>query len=447
MTSNTLDTSLAPREASARQPAPAPMSLGRLLHGLGALVVVAAFSVFLFQQWAEGNDLSRYGLLLGNTLLLAGAGLASGLWLREAHGARLLVGLALAAVPVNFAILGGLSFPYVGGQPAAVVLPDFVIWDAGSAVLAWASIGVSLPVLGAAAWLAFRVLARRSALPLAGLYGLGNGALLVPTREGEVVAAMVLGLAAVMVVGAARLAGRDPTLATGEGRFARAVLVLPLVVLGGRSLLLYGPQALLEAVLAVIAYAAFREARRRLDGRCRALWTLELAALVAAMGVVAQVAALLPPAWTGDWVPTGLAGVLAAFLLDLARAAPARAGRYRAAAAWLLVAVASLNLQAVGGFGAALACLAASVALLVGGYQTRSFGMFTAGGAGTLAALATAVHQAVAHFSLGGWTSLALLGVVTIVAGSLVERRGGRLVPLVAAWRSRFREPAKAEAG
>jgi hypothetical protein len=78
------------------------------------------------------------------------------------------------------------------------------------------------------------------------------------------------------------------------------------------------------------------------------------------------------------------------------------------------------------------------MAVAAWGYRTRAFALFAAGAAGTLVALASAVHEVVDAFSLGGWTGLALLGVAFILAGSLLERRGERLGALVGGWRSRF---------
>ena len=49
-------------------------TLSEALRILGATVLLASMSVFLLQGWNEGNDISRYLLLLAQTGLLAAAG-------------------------------------------------------------------------------------------------------------------------------------------------------------------------------------------------------------------------------------------------------------------------------------------------------------------------------------------------------------------------------------
>jgi len=74
-------------------------SLSGLLRGLGGLVIIVAFVIFLFKGWRDGDELSRYLLLIGHSLILSLAGFASGHLLHEGKGARLFIALALAAVP------------------------------------------------------------------------------------------------------------------------------------------------------------------------------------------------------------------------------------------------------------------------------------------------------------------------------------------------------------
>ena len=68
------------------------LSFSSLLRGLGGLVVVAAFSVFLFQRWEGGSDITHYYLLLGHTVMLTLAGFASGRFMRQTQAARRLWG-------------------------------------------------------------------------------------------------------------------------------------------------------------------------------------------------------------------------------------------------------------------------------------------------------------------------------------------------------------------
>ncbi len=80
--------------------------LPTLLRILGAGALVVAMYSYLAKGWESGNDIFRYLLMLGHTGVLTAIGLASGHWLKESKGARLLLTLALVSVPANFAILG-----------------------------------------------------------------------------------------------------------------------------------------------------------------------------------------------------------------------------------------------------------------------------------------------------------------------------------------------------
>ena len=44
--------------------------ISRLLRAIGAIIIVASASTFLFQHWTPGSDLQRYLLLLGFTSVL-----------------------------------------------------------------------------------------------------------------------------------------------------------------------------------------------------------------------------------------------------------------------------------------------------------------------------------------------------------------------------------------
>lgn len=305
--------------SDAATPPATRLPLSALLRGLGALVVVGAFVLYLFQGWRGGDDLTRTLLLLGHTVALTLAGFALGHWLREPRGARPFIALALAAMPVSFAFLGGLLYNHVGTvmpDPAAAGFwrsapdgalalgPVLLLTVAASAVL-WLAIGIG-----------FLVLARRSAWRLTALYLLANLALLVPVREGLGVPVLVLGLALLLAIGAAQLRRADASLATAEGLFARLVLALPLLLMAGRSLWLYAPDALLFAVLALLGYGALRLA---IDAGARWPQALETAAAgMATLAAGCVLLALSPVHGLADAAKLPIAAlVLAGLLLDL----------------------------------------------------------------------------------------------------------------------------------
>src|SRR3954463_12290302 len=115
-----------------------PDAFTRALRIAGAALVVAAASTFMLQNWQVGNDLTRYAMLVGQSLLLAAAAYFVGLTVREGRSARTFLALVLSTIPVSFAVLGGLVYSrfHPGELP---LLPHYASWVAptrGSALLA-----------------------------------------------------------------------------------------------------------------------------------------------------------------------------------------------------------------------------------------------------------------------------------------------------------------------
>jgi hypothetical protein len=433
-----------PRRATLRK----VLTLSGLLRGLGGLVIVAAFVVLLFQGWRDGDDLSRYLLLMGHTLVLTLAGFAAGHLLHEGKGARLFIALALIAIPVNFAFLGGISYEQLTWDPAQTVQTALGFWHpaAGAETLApdlvLSLTGAALPVLGVSIWIGFLVMARRSARPLSGLFLLSNAALLVPTRDTALVSGLLLGLGLLLTVLVVRLRRRDPSLATAEGLFARAILALPLLVMGGRSIWFYAPSDLFFTSLALIGYLGLRQALGQVADDSR--WRIPVEGAAVAMAGISTLFAFATAielhGLHGVFKLPIAGAILAGLLLDLSTRTLSRASLYRSAAVLTATAPLLANLFAFGGFANALVCLVAGIATLGYGYLTRQRPLFVIGLISALTGMGFAGTEAFAHFTIGGWTGLVLLGVATILAGSLIERHGQTMKATLLRWHHHFNE-------
>lgn len=108
-----------------------PEALTRALRIAGAALVVASASTFMLQHWQGGNDLRRFAMLVGQSLLLAAAAYFVGLSLKEGRSARTFLALVLATMPVSFAVLGGLVYSQFHLE-AAQTLPSYATWVAPS---------------------------------------------------------------------------------------------------------------------------------------------------------------------------------------------------------------------------------------------------------------------------------------------------------------------------
>src|SRR6187431_461932 len=140
-----------PRTVPEQAPVPAmtgfdPDAFARALRIAGAVLVVAAASTFMLQNWQVGNDLMRYTMLVGQSLLLAAAAYFVGLSLREGRSARTLLALVLATMPVSFAVLGGLVYSQFHLE-AVAPLPQYATWIAPSKPAALLAVAGTLAVL------------------------------------------------------------------------------------------------------------------------------------------------------------------------------------------------------------------------------------------------------------------------------------------------------------
>ncbi|HEY0463723.1 MAG TPA: hypothetical protein VGC79_05920 [Polyangiaceae bacterium] len=249
-----------PKTILDQSPAPAvsgfdPEAFTRALRIAGAALVVAAASTFMLQNWQAGDDLMRYAMLVGQSLLLAAAAYFVGLTVREGRSARTFLALVLATIPVSFAVLGGLVYSrfHLGELPT---LPHYASWIAPTKAAALLAVLGTLVVLVPLSLVSFTALARKEAKLLTLAFCGANLLVLVPLRQPEVVAA----LAGVALLGLLRLEltrfAVTPQLDTLEGKLARIMPFAPPLIMLGRVFHLYqaGP-GFIGGVLLIVAAA------------------------------------------------------------------------------------------------------------------------------------------------------------------------------------------------
>lgn len=415
--------------------------LPALLRILGAGALIVAMYGFLVRGWQSGNDVSRYLLLLGHTGVLAAIGLASGHWLKEAKGARLLVTLALVSVPANCAILGAFIFSQTAGVDLAHY-PRYVAWSVDSLSTALLTTGGALWVLVPITLLGFTVLVRSLARPLSGLFLLGNAALLLPLRDPQAIAAVACLLAVAVLLFSRKAAARQTAVKTQEGMTALGLLLLPIGVLLGRSLWLYAFDLFLATVLAATVFFTLRQVSLYLQSGSRLRNVLDAASLIPALWLmpllsraVSQIG-MIPDAWV---IPLGT--VVAALLIqDIARRSVVYATQYQRLAMGLLLLGLIGNLLLCSETLAAVACVGIGIAAMIYGHRLRQLTLF---GGGALLVVVGLLHQTldlIRHFDLGSWLGLAVIGVVAIVAASVLESQSRTLRLRIAAWRAQLKE-------
>ncbi len=403
--------------------------LSRILRSIGAAIIVASASSFLFRHWAPGNDLERYLLLLGFTVVLSLGGLFCGLRLKESKGARTLLGLTLAVTPINFAVSGALLFSVFSWDGAFAKLPGYATWVASSPTMAIFSALAGTIILGPLCHLSFMTLGHHRARAFSAAFLFGNLSLLLPTRQPDLIAGVFLLVIAVLTAAELRCFRQESSLKTFEGHLSRALLWVPALILVGRTCYFYSPtQPIVSAILAGLALLSFLILPQLTE---KPLWQRLLQASGALLACLAwfNLAVLFASSWSFDdqWFLPLCTLPLVALLSWLARYAICGGNSYRRMAAVIALFGAVANLLILPSFLTALLCLLISAAVLGYGYLLEQKIAFCCGLLGSLLAIGYQLKTLINSYSLLNWGSLMVLGVAIIISASLLERNSGRL--------------------
>ncbi len=409
----------------------------QVLRLAGAVTLLTATGSFLFRDWEMLHSVPVYVQLLVTTVLLSVAGLACGAFLREAKGARTFLSIALYAVPLNFAALGGLVFASGASVTDAPLL-------AGSTLL---TTSISSVVLAGVAWVGFRALARPHARSLWLALLAGSALLLIPLRELWFVTPLLgVGLVATALYQRFSLPS-SAALNTFEGWVARAAVMVPAVLLLARTMVYYDA----DPAFYVVAFGGMSAFAWVTSGRVESRG-FRVALEMASVALAAVACCSLPFAaepFVGDpeaegWdiLQYGWAFVSVSFgaVLALMGATAATGKRFYNGAAGV-VAVVGMGITLLSydaAVPAALASILVAASAVAFGYGTRSA---VACGAGLLLTVAGVVGLFVGITeleTLRSWPTFAVLGALAIVTASLIERKGAAMKRQVTRLRTRF---------
>jgi len=402
-----------------------PDALTRALRIAGAALVVASASTFMLQHWQVGNDLLRYAMLVGQSLLLAAAAYFVGLSLKEGRSARTFLALVLATMPVSFAVLGGLVYSQFHLE-ATRTLPSYATWIAPSPAAALLAVAGTLIVLIPLAAVSFVALARKEARALSLAFFAANLLVLVPVRQPLVVVVLAgLSLVALLRLELTRFAA-SAQLDTVEGKLARVMPFAAPVIMLGRVFHLYqvGP-AFVGGVLLIAASALWLLLSRTMEA-----WKRDVGAWVAAtLSVIG---------WGMCWseLSDHTHGAVSALLLGLPVAALlALAAKRAVTAQGLLVGLATvtglvttlcacaIDWSSIGAIG----CIVVGVAVAVWGASVRALFRTISGSLVAVYGLGVQVWLATHADDVLRWASLSVVGVLLIVGSAYVERNRARI--------------------
>lgn len=412
--------------------------LPAVLRSLGALAVLFSLYSFLMRGWEGADDALRYLMLLGHTVLLAVLGLGSGHFLQEGKGARLLMGLSLVSVVANFAILGAFLFAAQSSMQL-YQYPDYMTWSLGSMGRALYTTAGALPVLLVVIALGFMALSRGISKRMSLLFVMTNATLLIPLRDPMLVATMGSLLAFTTLFITRHTARHYVGSKTLEGSVVLMLQFLPLAVLMVRNMWLYSAEVMLVTTSLLMAFVLFRQLGMIMEVGSRMRGILnDVSVLVALFSGISIGASLLEvhaaPAWA-IFCGTVLSSALS---YEVGCRDGRQQGFYRVIAALLMALGLLLNLLLNMGLLSAVMALCTGLLMLLVSYQIKQRSMLWSGMVLLLAGMLYLMGQVFNQFELGSWAILAMVGVCAILIGSMLESRGGRIKPLLLAWRSRY---------
>jgi hypothetical protein len=393
-------------------------ALTRALRIAGAVLVVASASTFMLQGWQGGNDLHRYAMLVGQSLLLTGAAYFVGLTVREGRSARTFLALVLASIPVTFAVLGGLVYSQFHLEPLET-LPSYASWVAPSPSTALLAVAATVVVLVPLAIVAFVALARKQWRALTLSFVAGNLLMLVPARAPS----LIIAVAGALLLGLIALERSrfSRELDTLEGKLARVVLFVPPLIMLGRVIHLYRPTAAFYGGGLLIAAAALwlwipstGKSRWRDAGAC-------LCAALGTAGWITCFSELWPQVRSS--APVLLLGLPCA-AIAFASALRSSSARPALSAIGLVSLLSTAAIGAVTGQDALSAMLgvAVGIGVAVWGAASGSKLRMIAGSAVAVVGLGTQLWMAMHADDLLRWVSLTAAGVLLIIGASYVER-------------------------
>jgi hypothetical protein len=413
----------------------ANIDLSTCLRIFGAGATVAAIAIFLFNHWDSGNDLTRYAMLLGQTVLLSMLGFLTSRFLGEPKSARVFIALGLVSTAASCTVLGALLYSTVQWDAVRAVYPGFAFWQADSMAEAIRWMAGSMLLLAPLSAIGYTVLCRAAAKRLSALFLVNALLVVAPVRDPAVAAmlACTAGIISLMVL--ARVRRDVPSVRTGEGRIARMIAVLPVAIIAGRCGFLYSAPAISVASLGLLSYATLRQLGVNAGGHAglkRALEALSVVPAIVTATACAELAGQAVGHALNDQVAVVVLGaVIVSAFVDLSKRSRTDARLYAGGGAIVGLLVAALELGIEPSIGTALVCGLVCGATAI---YTRSAGftiLYRISLLGATIGFGCHVHFAIRAIDLSGWLGLTTLGVIAIVAAAAIERHGEKLRAII----------------
>jgi hypothetical protein len=413
--------------------------IGSFLRFVGAAILIIAASIFLVRQWDGLEHIGRYFSFLGFTVVVCAAGLFCGIGIRENKGARTLLGIVLLVIPVHFSQLGALLYSQFGSNFPSY--PEALRWDAHTPLGGLLTMIGGLLVLAPMAFLAFSVMSRTLAPNLLLTSFLVSSALLVPSRDPMLIGALLAGMTSV-VLNFERNIRHLPETRTFESIVARLVAPIAIAILLGRQVL-YGweDELLIASVLGVVSAILLRPVPRLFgEGFLAALSELLSIALVPVAYGFAYHGIHLHTFVPNELLPAAYAVPVVTTLIFMSRFARNIPEAFRTTAGIFLVIASLIECLPHLGGTAYLTSLALGIVAVGWACISEQKAMLFSGIVIVLASLGRITYVALQATNLSWLLILGVIGLVTIVAASYLERNFTTIQTFFSNTRERLKE-------
>lgn len=419
---------------------PKEKNLPQILRGVSLVILITAAITFLCQGWGYWSSIERVGGFVGFIVALAATGLFLVKRFNDDKGARVAVGVATGIIPAVFCQIGGVFYSLV--HPGISVSPLFR-YTTDSLAEALIIGGLSTAVLVPIALFGFSILARSERYSLLASFLIGNGLLLIPSRDPIFVGSLGVMLTVVnLLVDLLKFQGKSE-LKTVEAVSARTITYVPAILCIARNIAVYGLTSFLcSGALGIIAAMLFlyiptfftrKETKTLLQdtslpfaGASWLIFSHEMFRETLKLPLEISTPLLTLP--------------LAVILFGMSFFRYAGGNEYRKAAGLISAIAVSLNLLIAPGFTSSFSCIIWSIMVMVSGFTLKEKTLFKAGGAGLAVGVLYHLRYAVQIYQgLGPWLSLAILGVGVLILAGAIE---GESKFLRAQW-ERFRNVSK----
>ncbi|HTM46897.1 MAG TPA: hypothetical protein VL137_18200 [Polyangiaceae bacterium] len=416
--------------------------LTRTLRAAGTLVLMGAASTFLLGKWAGIHDVPKYAILLLHTVMLVIAGIVTSAKAHDSRTARTFMLLSLGAIPVNFAITGGFLYSQLSIDGASKRLPFEVTWLAPSLPIALALALGSAAILFGVGLIAARSLLRQQTFPVIHALLATSAVLWLPVREPSLIGVALLGFACMALYREATRWKDASCMRTPEGRIVRAIIISPILIGLGRTLIFYGSSGVfLGAALMVIGLSCFLlgNVQEREEGLVLPVFS----ALTATVGAACVIADLAHTLELGQVTPIWFVPALAVMIGFSSAKIAARAALHQIAA-WLAVWLVLITVPFQFTPGNLFVALGLGVLVLSYGTWERLRLLAVNGTALAVIGLVGIVSKSIHFGSVATWIVLSGFGFTFILSAVLVERYRTQLVRYATRFRDHWQEQPSA---